>query len=78
MDAKPGKSVNIAIMTVSDTRTEEDDKSGKMLVDRATAAGHNVVDKQIVKDEIPIIQAVLKNGLPIARSTWSSPPAAPG
>ena len=60
MDAKAGKSVNIAIMTVSDTRTEEDDKSGKTLVDRATAAGHHGVDKQIVKDEIPIIQSVLK------------------
>ncbi len=33
MDAKAGKSVNIAIMTVSDTRTEEDDKSGKTLVE---------------------------------------------
>jgi molybdopterin adenylyltransferase len=60
MDAKAGKSVNIAIMTVSDTRTEADDKSGKTLVDRAKAAGHNVVDKQIVKDEIPIIQSTLK------------------
>ena len=60
MDAKAGKSVNIAIMTVSDTRTEADDKSGNTLVDRAKAAGHNVVDKQIVKDEVPIIQATLK------------------
>jgi len=42
MDAKAGKSVNIAIMTVSDTRTEADDKSGNTLVDRAKAAGHNV------------------------------------
>ena len=60
MDSKASKSVNIAIMTVSDTRTEADDKSGKTLVDRATAAGHNVVDKQIVKDEVPVIQEFLK------------------
>jgi len=60
MNAEAGKSVNIAIMTVSDTRTEADDKSGNTLVDRAKAAGHNVVDKQIVKDEIPIIQSTLK------------------
>jgi len=60
MDAKAGKSVNIAIMTVSDTRTEADDKSGNTLVDRAKAAGHNVVDKKIVKDEVPIIQSALK------------------
>ena len=60
MDAKAGKSVNIAIMTVSDTRTEADDKSGNTLVDRAKGAGHNVVDKKIVKDEVPIIQSTLK------------------
>ena len=35
MNAKAGKSVNIAIMTVSDTRTLEDDKSGNTLVERA-------------------------------------------
>ena len=52
MVAPASKSVNIAIMTVSDTRTEADDKSGNTLVDRAKEAGHSVVAKQIVKDEI--------------------------
>lgn len=56
MDAKAGKSVNIAIMTVSDTRTLEDDKSGNTLVERAEKAGHNVIDRQIVVDEIAKIQ----------------------
>lgn len=60
MDAPAGKSVNIAIMTVSDTRTEADDKSGNTLVERAKKAGHNVVDRRIVKDEIDAIQKVLK------------------
>lgn len=60
MTAPASKSVNIAIMTVSDTRTEADDKSGNTLVDRAKQAGHNVVAKQIVKDEIELIQFVLK------------------
>jgi molybdenum cofactor biosynthesis protein B len=37
------KCVNIAILTVSDTRTEADDKSGQVLVDRVQAAGHHLV-----------------------------------
>lgn len=60
MDAPVGKSVNIAIMTVSDTRTEADDKSGNTLVERAEKAGHNVVARTIVKDEIDAIQKLLK------------------
>lgn len=60
MDAPVGKSVNIAIMTVSDTRTEADDKSGNTLVERAEKAGHKVVARTIVKDEIDAIQKLLK------------------
>ncbi|CCQ90790.1 Molybdenum cofactor biosynthesis protein B [Nitrospina gracilis 3/211] len=60
MDAPAGKIVNIAIMTVSDTRTEADDKSGNTLVERAQKAGHKVVDRKIVKDEIDLIQKQLK------------------
>jgi len=60
MDAPVGKSVNIAIMTVSDTRTEADDKSGNTLVERAQKAGHKVVARTIVKDEIDAIQKLLK------------------
>lgn len=41
----------IAIMTVSDTRTEEDDTSGRTLVERAEGDGHDVVHKKIVKDD---------------------------
>ena len=58
-NSKP-KVVNIAVMTVSDTRTEADDKSGDTLVERIKKAGHNLVEKRIVKDEIPLIQAALK------------------
>ena len=43
--------VNIAIMTVSDTRTAFDDKSGALLISRLQEAGHNLVDKLIVPDE---------------------------
>jgi molybdopterin adenylyltransferase len=50
----------IAVMTVSDTRTEADDTSGKTLVDRATAAGHTVVSKVIVPDDVSRIQEQLR------------------
>jgi molybdenum cofactor biosynthesis protein B len=60
MDKPKSKCVNIAIMTVSDTRTEENDKSGQTLVDRLQSAGHNLADKKIVKDEIPLIKKILK------------------
>jgi molybdenum cofactor biosynthesis protein B len=54
------KVVNIAILTVSDTRTEEDDKSGNVLADRVKEAGHNLIDKRIITDDIDKIQGVLK------------------
>jgi molybdenum cofactor biosynthesis protein B len=57
--AKP-QIVKIAVMTVSDTRTQEDDKSGQILVDRIKSAGHQVAEKRIVKDEVELIQAALK------------------
>jgi molybdenum cofactor biosynthesis protein B len=49
--------VNIAIATISDTRTEENDTSGDLLAQRATDAGHNVVTRTIIKDEQDIVSA---------------------
>ncbi len=43
--------VRIAVLTVSDTRQMEDDKSGQTLVDRITSAGHEVVARTIIPDE---------------------------
>lgn len=43
--------LNIAILTVSDTRTLENDTSGQILVDRLSNAGHNLAARAIVKDE---------------------------
>ena len=43
--------VRIAVLTVSDTRTEADDKSGNTLVARIEAAGHSVVARMILPDE---------------------------
>jgi molybdenum cofactor biosynthesis protein B len=51
--------VSIAVLTVSDSRTEADDKSGKLLVDRLTEAGHWLFEKTIVPDDIFRIRAVV-------------------
>ena len=59
-DTAKGKSVNIVVLTVSDTRTKENDKSGDTLVKRLTEAGHKLVEKRIVKDELPLLKNVLK------------------
>jgi molybdenum cofactor biosynthesis protein B len=52
--------VNIAVLTVSDSRTEENDKSGKTLVERITAAGHKVVEKRILPDDKELLVAQLR------------------
>ena len=59
-DTAKGKSVNIAVLTVSDTRTEENDKSGDTLVERLKNAGHLLVEKRIVKDELSLLKETLK------------------
>ncbi len=43
--------VRIAVLTVSDTRTVEDDRSGQTLIDRIEAAGHILADRMILRDE---------------------------
>ena len=53
--------LNIAILVVSDTRTDADDTSGKTLVERVTEAGHHVVEKKIVPDNIYRIRAAVSN-----------------
>ncbi len=50
--------LNIAVLTVSDSRTEEIDKSGAALRDSALQAGHNVVEKAIVPDDIYQMRAI--------------------
>lgn len=52
--------VRIAILTVSDTRTAADDRSGDTLVARAEAAGHRVAARAIVKDERAAIAGQLR------------------
>ena len=51
--------VNIVVLTVSDTRTLLDDKSGDLLVDRIQGAGHNVISREIVTDDQKVISQKL-------------------
>ena len=53
------KPLRIAVLTVSDSRDETTDKSGKLLVDRLSAAGHQCAAKVIVPDDIYQIRAVV-------------------
>jgi molybdopterin adenylyltransferase len=51
--------VNIALLTISDTRTIEDDTSGKVLRDRVEAENHRITDQTIVRDDKYAIRAQL-------------------
>ncbi|WP_419814352.1 molybdenum cofactor biosynthesis protein B [Glacieibacterium sp.] len=53
------KPVRIAALTVSDTRTAVDDRSGDTLVERLTAAGHVLAARAIVRDDVPALVAQL-------------------
>jgi molybdenum cofactor biosynthesis protein B len=57
----------VAVLTVSDTRTAATDKSGALLVERVTAAGHRLIEKAIVRDDIYAIRAIV--------SKWIADPA---
>ncbi|TNJ47622.1 molybdenum cofactor biosynthesis protein B [Phaeobacter sp. B1627] len=50
-DTREFVAVRIAVLTVSDSRGLEDDRSGQVLVDRLTAAGHQLADRRILPDE---------------------------
>ena len=57
-DAKDFLPIRIAVLTISDSRTEETDKSGKLLCDRLTNTGHQLAEKAIVPDDIYQIRAI--------------------
>lgn len=69
------EALNIRVITVSDTRTDSTDKSGTLLADRIQSAGHHLVGKTIVKDDVyqlracvsvdiadPAVQVILMTG----------------
>jgi len=51
--------LSVAVLTVSDTRTEADDSSGRLLAERLATAGHRLAEKCIVPDDIYQIRAVV-------------------
>ena len=51
--------LNIAVLTVSDTRDESNDTSGQALVDKLTTAGHKLAEKAIVKDDVYQLRAIV-------------------
>lgn len=59
--------LRIAVLTISDTRTEETDKSGALLAERLTAAGHELAAKAMVTDDIEAIRAQVQK--------WAADPA---
>lgn len=58
-ESKPFKPVNIALITVSDTRTYENDTSGDLLADYIVDAGHQLVDRLIERDDVSNLVARL-------------------
>ena len=60
-ETRPFLPVNIALLTVSDTRTAADDRSGNTLAELAEAAGHRVAVRRIVRDEFEAIAEQLRD-----------------
>jgi molybdopterin adenylyltransferase len=56
-ESRPFVPIGIAVLTVSDTRTPADDRSGNVLAERLTAAGHRLADRAIVPDDRDAIRA---------------------
>ena len=52
--------INIAVLTISDTRMDDTDTSGALLKERITTAGHNCIEKKIIPDDIKIIRESLQ------------------
>ncbi len=59
-DTRPFIACNIAVLTVSDTRTRDNDTSGDTLAARVTAAGHRVAQRDIARDDADVITPLLQ------------------
>ncbi|MEL6747541.1 MAG: molybdenum cofactor biosynthesis protein B [Pseudomonadota bacterium] len=55
-ETRPFIALNIAVLTMSDTRALEEDKSGRLLAERIVGAGHTLADRAIVPDDVEEIQ----------------------
>ena len=58
--AKQFVPLNIAVLTISDTRSFADDKSGSTLAERLSAAGHELAAREIVTDDVEAIRVIVK------------------
>lgn len=56
---KAGAPVAVAVLTVSDSRTQATDRSGDTIVDRLTQAGHRLADRQLCKDDFQTIRETI-------------------
>ena len=59
-ESRPFIPLKIAVLTVSDTRSLEEDRSGATLADRIARDGHILADRKIVTDDVPAIRDVVK------------------
>ena len=57
----PFKPVRVAVLTISDTRDEESDTSGQILVDRVKAAGHELGGRAVVRDDVEQIRRQVRD-----------------
>ena len=69
--------LNLAVVTVSDTRTLETDTSGAMIVALAEEAGHRVLDRHIIRDEPAEMNPLFRAFVPATTSTRSWSPGEP-
>ena len=53
--------INIAVLTISDTRTSETDTSGALLQERINSAGHQCIEKKIIPDDVKLIKETLQH-----------------
>ena len=58
-ETRPRKSVRVAVLTVSDTRDASNDTSGDILASRVAEAGHELVERAIVRDDVAAIRATV-------------------
>lgn len=59
--SRPFKPVNIAVLTISDSRRTANDRSGDLLEEKAASAGHHVVHREIVPDDQARIESALRS-----------------
>jgi molybdenum cofactor biosynthesis protein B len=60
-EGRPFRPLNIAVLTVSDSRSAADDRSGDLLVERLTGAGHRLAERALVRDDASTIADQLES-----------------